>query len=55
MVILSGQKFEITAHVDYLNCSVEEKELISSLFQKHRYVFSKDDDDMIKNQILLDS
>ena len=58
VVTSSEQEFEIPADIYHLDCSMEEKELITSLFQKHKNVFSKDDDDIgctdtIKHQIRL--
>lgn len=44
--MLLEQEFEILVDIYYLDCSMEEKELIMLLFQKYKNVFLKDDDDI---------
>ena len=42
----TDSNFELPSDIFRLDCSDEEKSLITSLFQKHHAVFSKDVDDI---------
>lgn len=46
LLSLSETPFDLPEDIFQLDCSEEEKSLITSLFRKHREVFSKDDDDI---------
>lgn len=45
-ITLPETPFDLPEDIFQLDCSEEEKSLITSLFRKHREVFSKDDDDI---------
>ena len=57
-ITLPDTKFELPDDLFQLDCSNEEKSLITALFRKHSNVFSKNDDDIgctstVKHQIRL--